>query len=192
MRCPKEGRRPETHPVVDGITERRLANFTGAGYSRGRPKVVQMIWFAVMNALFLKWWFPATARPLVLRMFGAYVGSGVLIRHGVRVHLPWKLRIGDNCWIGEGAWLINLELIDIESNVCISQEAVLCSGGHDHADPQFEYTNAPISVGAGSWIAARAMVLAGVVLPAGSLVPGGAVLRSRRTPRGHAKRDVGN
>ena len=60
------------------------------------------------------------------------------------MHWPWKLSIGDHCWIGEGAWLLNLEPITIGHDVCISQEALLCNGSHDRCDPALEYDNAPI------------------------------------------------
>ena len=40
--------------------------------------------------------------------------------------------------------------------------------------PGFEYDNAPIHVGPGAWIAARAVVLRGVTIPADTLVPAGA------------------
>jgi putative colanic acid biosynthesis acetyltransferase WcaF len=151
--------------------ERRLAAFTGAGYDKGRPVWWQALWFACMNLVFVKWWCPATVRVALLRAFGAEVGSGVLIRHRVRVLWPWKLRIGDDVWIGEGAWLLNLEPITIESNVCVSQEALLCTGSHDRRSPTFEYDNAPIHLRSGCWIGARATVLRGVTVGRGAVVP---------------------
>jgi putative colanic acid biosynthesis acetyltransferase WcaF len=127
-----------------------------------------------MNLVFSTWWCPARLRPAILRAFGADVGKRVLIRHRVRVLWPWKLSIGDDCWIGEQAWLLNLEPITIEHDVCISQEALLCTGSHDHRDPAFGYRNAPITVHSGAWVAARAIVLPGATIQAGQLVPAGA------------------
>ena len=88
---------------------RDLASFTLAGYDKGRGRVVQALWFAVMNLVFMSWLCPASWRVAVLRLFGAEIGDRVVIRHRVRVLWPWKLRIGDDSWIGEGAWLLNLE-----------------------------------------------------------------------------------
>ncbi len=171
--------------TIPGVArERRLRSFTTAGYDKGRGKVWQAAWFAVMNLVFVKWWCPASLRVTLLRTFGAEVGDRVLIRHRVRVLWPWKLSIGDDCWIGEGAWLLNLEPITLEHDVCISQEAMLCTGSHRHGDPAFAYDNAPILVGAGAWIAARAMVLRGSVIGPGMLVPAGAtVARPSTRPR---------
>jgi putative colanic acid biosynthesis acetyltransferase WcaF len=101
----------------------------------------------------------------------------VLIRHRVRVLWPWKLAVGDDCWIGEGVWLLNLEQITIEDDVCLSQEVFLCTGSHKHKDPAFEFDNAPIHVGAGAWIAARAMVLRGTTIAPRQVVQGGIVHR---------------
>ena len=65
---------------------------------------------------------------MLLRAFGADVGRRVLIRHGVRVQWPWKLSVADDVWIGEDAWIINLEPVVIGSDVCVSQGAMLCTG----------------------------------------------------------------
>jgi putative colanic acid biosynthesis acetyltransferase WcaF len=168
----------------------RLSGFTGAGYDKGRPKVVQAAWFAVQSAVFYKWWLPVRFRPMILRAFGASIGEGVFIRHRVRVLWPWKLTIGDNCWIGEDAWLLNLEPITIEHDVCISQGVFLCTGSHDRHSPTFEYDNAPITVKAGAWVAARASVLRGVTIGEGALVPAGVVAKRDVPPGGSAGRPV--
>jgi putative colanic acid biosynthesis acetyltransferase WcaF len=101
----------------DATPQRSLRSFTGAGYDKGRPVAVQALWFAMMNLMFMKWWFPGRWRPTVLRTFGAQIGERVLIRHRVRILWPWKLSISDDCWIGEDAWLLNLEPITIEHDV---------------------------------------------------------------------------
>jgi putative colanic acid biosynthesis acetyltransferase WcaF len=168
------------------VTARRLQDFTGAGHDKGRSTGWQVAWWVVSNLVFRAWWCPARVRPVILRAFGARVGRGVNIRNGVRVHWPWKLEIGDHCWIGEGAWLLNLEPILLGDQVCVSQEAVLCTGSHRLRDPAFAYDNAPIVVGAGAWVALRAIVLRGVVVPADGLVPAGTVLARTPAPAGDA------
>ena len=154
---------------------RCLRNFTGAGYDKGRGFLWQATWFATLNLVFMKWWLPPRLRPIILRLFGASVGQRVLIRHRVRVQWPWKLLIGDDSWVGEGAWLLNLERISIDHDVCISQEAFLCTGSHRHGDSSFEFDNGPITIGAGAWVAARATILRGTTVLPGALVSAGAV-----------------
>lgn len=153
------------------VTPRRLQEFTGAGYDKGRPKLWQAAWFATQNLIFAKWWCPAAWRPKILRLFGAEIGERVFIRHRVRVLWPWKLSIGDDSWIGEGVWLLNLEPISIGQNVCLSQEAFLCTGNHDANDVAFEYLNKPIAVADGAWVGARALVTAGTSIVAGHFIP---------------------
>lgn len=149
---------------------RHLAGFTGAGYDKGRSKLWQALWFATSNLVFQKWWFPVRFRPALLRLFGATMGRNVFIRHRVRVHWPWKLAIGNDCWIGEDAWLLNLEPISIGNDVCISQAAFFCTGSHRWDSPTFEYDNGPIVIDDGAWIAARASVLRGVKIGADAIV----------------------
>lgn len=162
--------------VTPARAHHRLAGFTGRGYDKGRSIVWQALWFATQSLLFGAWWFPLRFRPALLRAFGARVGRGVRIRHHVRVLWPWKLVVGDNSWIGEGAWLLNLEQISIGSDVCVSQEAFLCTGSHLHAEETFEFDNRPITVSDSAWIAAQALVLRGVHIGRGALIGARAVV----------------
>src|SRR5215212_225685 len=149
---------------------RSLAGFRGDGYDKGRRYVVQAIWFAVQNLLFSKWWLPGALRPSLLRIFGAQIGSNVLIRHRVRVLWPWKLAVGDNSWIGEDAWILNLEPVSIGHDVCISQGVFLCTGSHDMSSPTFEYDNGPITIEDQAWLGAQAMILRGVTVGEAAVV----------------------
>ncbi|MDV7132534.1 DapH/DapD/GlmU-related protein [Williamsia muralis] len=159
-----------------------LDSFTGAGYEKGRGRLWQVLWLAV-RSVFQKWWMPAALRVRILRAFGAEIGTGVLIRHDVTIHWPWKLTIGDNSWIGEGAWILNLEPVVIGRNCCISQSVFLCTGSHDRNSPSFEFDNAPITIEDGAWVAARATVLRGVTVGRHAVV-GACALVSRDISEG--------
>ncbi len=183
--APAAGNETTTTDVPDilaprGGAGRRLDTFTPHGYVKGRSVAWQVAWFAVSHLLFQAWWLPARLRPPLLRAFGARIGRGVHIRNGVRIHWPWKLTVGDHVWIGEGAWLLNLELITVANHVCLSQDSVLCTGSHDRDSPAFGFDNAPISVGEGAWVALRAVVLRGVDVPSGATVPAGRVVAYAR------------
>jgi putative colanic acid biosynthesis acetyltransferase WcaF len=155
----------------------RLRHPNPEGYDKGRGRLWQASWFATQNLLWATWWFPRRLRPMVLRAFGAEVGTNVFIRHRVRVLWPWKLSVGSDCLIGEDVWLLNLEPIVIGSDVCLSQGAFLCTGSHDHRSADFAYDNGPITVHDGSWVAAQALVLRGVTLGVGCVVGARAVIR---------------
>jgi putative colanic acid biosynthesis acetyltransferase WcaF len=169
--------------VPHGGTARRLAGFSGVGYDKGRSPVWQAAWLIISGTIFMRAWLPARARVMLLRAFGAEVGRGVLIRHRVRVHWPWKLTVGDDSWIGEGSWILNLEPVTIGANVCVSQDVFLCTGSHDRRSVTFEFDNAPIVVEDGAWIAARATILRGVRIGAAAVV-GASALVTRDVPPG--------
>jgi putative colanic acid biosynthesis acetyltransferase WcaF len=168
--------------VID-VDRRDLAGFTGAGYDKGRPGAVQVLWLLVSGILTTRWWCPMALRLSVLRMFGATIGDGVVVRHRVRIHWPWKLTVGDHSWIGEDVWILNLEPVRIGSHVCVSQGVLLCTGSHDRRSPTFEYDNAPIVVEDGAWVAARATVLRGVTVGADATI-GACALVTRDVPAG--------
>lgn len=176
-----ERRALETQDVIHAsspdLHSWNLSDFTGRGYQIGRPIVVQALWMLVSTTIFMRWWLPSSVRVALLRLFGASIGEHVLLRHRVRVHWPWKLTVHDNVWIGEGAWLLNLEHITIEPNVCISQDVLICTGSHDRRSSSFEFDNSPITIHESSWIAARAIVLAGSRIGPNSVVPAGSCVR---------------
>ena len=146
------------------------------GYDKGRSFVWQVLWQLVSGLVFVRWWCPAGLRVRILRAFGAEIGEGVYIKPRVRVHWPWRLKVGDHSWIGEDAWILNLVQVSIGSQSIISQSALLCSGSHDMHSPTFELDNAPITIGNGTWIAARATVLRGVTVGDGAVVGSGALV----------------
>jgi putative colanic acid biosynthesis acetyltransferase WcaF len=154
--------------------DRSLADFRG---SSGVRKSRFYLWWGFQNSLFANFATPNQFRVFLLRLFGASIGSRVIIRRGVRVHFPWNLTVGDDTWIGEQAWFINHVPITIGSNVCISQGTILTSGSHDMYSASLDYKHAPIEVRDGAWICLRATVLAGVSVGTNSVVSAGEVLR---------------
>lgn len=160
---------------------RRLSTFDGAGYTKGGTWCRRVTWVVAGQPIVRSVFCPPGVRAMILRSFGASIAPGVLIRHDVRVHWPWKLTVGQDSWIGVGAWLLNLEPITIGANVCISQEALLCTGSHRRDDPMFSFDNAPISIHDGAWVAVRATVLKGVTIGRNSVV-GATALVTRDIP----------
>ena len=98
-----------------------------------------------------------------------------MIKPGVRVKSPWRLKVGNHVWLGEDAWIDNLEDVTIGDHVCISQGAYLCTGNHDWRKPSFDYRLAPISVGEGAWIGAKSLVGPGVRIGEAAILTAGSV-----------------
>ena len=152
-----------------------LDRFDNSAYERGRSSVVEALWLVVSGVL-VESWLPGSAfRIYLLRLFGARIGPGVVIKPHVRIKFPWRLSIGDNSWIGEGVWIDNLAQVDVGANCCISQGAYLCTGSHDWSLPAFDLITRPITIGDGAWICAQARVSPGVKVGAGAVLGFGAI-----------------
>jgi putative colanic acid biosynthesis acetyltransferase WcaF len=156
---------------------RKLSDFASIDYIRGRSKFTLSIWFIIQNLFFKNFLMPARGRVLLLRLFGAKIGGHVQIRRGVRVHFPWNLEIGNDCWIGEEVWFISHVSISIADNVAISQRAIISSGGHDHKSLSLAYKHAPVIIKAGAWVCLDAKVLPGTVIGEFSVIAAGEVAR---------------
>ncbi len=153
-----------------------LADFSPKGFDKGAGKAKQALWYFV-NALFVRAsWNPFMGvKIFMLRLFGARIGKGLVIKNNVTVKFPWKLEIGDNCWIGENAWIDNLDRVRIGNDVCISQAAMLLTGNHDYTVYNMPYRNAPITVGDGAWIGAKAVVCPGVEVGSNAVLTVGSI-----------------
>ena len=88
---------------------------------------------------------------------------------------PWNVVVGDNCWLGEGCWIDNLDKVFIGSNVCISQGAMLLTGNHDYTISSMPYRNAAIHIGDGAWIGAKTVVCPGVTVHDNAVLTVGSV-----------------
>jgi putative colanic acid biosynthesis acetyltransferase WcaF len=103
-------------------------------------------------------------KVFLLRLFGAKVGKGVVIKPNVNIKYPWLLEIGDYTWIGERAWIDNLAQVKIGKNCCISQGAMLLCGNHNYKKPTFDLIVKPITLEDGAWVGALSVVCPGVTI----------------------------
>jgi len=130
----------------------------------GRPVLTQIVWYLICNLVFKNPFFLSSQiKVILLRLFGAKIGSGVYIKTGVNIKYPWKLSIGDHSWIGENVWIDNLSEVSIGDNVCISQGAMMLTGSHDHTKITFDFISDRIILENGVWIGCKAVVSGGVI-----------------------------
>ena len=147
------------------------------GLSRGRNKLIEIIWYFIKMFFFLSAFpFPNKLKCFLLKLFGAKIGIGVIIKPRVNIHFPWKLEIGNYTWIGEEVFILNFEKLKIGSNVCVSQRAFLCGGNHDFRDPVMPYRNGPITLEDGSWVGAGCFIGPSVTIGVDTVVAAGSIV----------------
>jgi len=174
----------------------RLDQFDNSSFDRSVPKWKEALWWVVRSLFFAPWFpIPSPIKVAVLRLFGAKMGQGVVIRSRVNITFPWKIVIGDHVWIGDEVQILSLERVVIGSNVCLSQRAFLCTGSHDFSKENFDLITKPIEIGNGCWIGAQAFVGPGVCFGEGSRCLAGAVVvkdvRAGHTVGGVPAREAG-
>ena len=154
-----------------------LANFNNDTFSRDAGRLKETCWLLLRRIFFecsvMPWY---RLRRSILSRFGGKISRSVITKPGCKITFPWKLSVGEHSWLGEDAWLMNLEQITIGNNVCISQRAILCTGNHDWLAPAFDLIVKPIIVEDKVWIGANAFVGPGVTLHEGCVVTAGSVV----------------
>ena len=159
-----------------------LDRFDNSGFDRGAAAWVEALWRVCEGLLFASW-IPGSAwRAALLRMFGAKVGQGVVIKPRVRVKFPWTLRIGDHSWVGESAWIDNLDEVVIGAHCCLSQGVYLCTGNHRWDDDAFALETRPIRLEDHCWLGAYGRVAPGVTCGQGAVLIMGAVANADLAP----------
>lgn len=155
----------------------KLSEFQPKGLDRGVSKSKEILWYLIKCVFFLSAFpFPSSIKIFLLKMFGAKVGSGIIIKPRVNIHFPWKLSIGDHVWIGEEVFILNFEPLTVGDNVCISQRAFLCGGNHNFRDPKMSFRNGSISLNDGVWVGASVFVGPNVTVGTDSVLSAGSVV----------------
>ena len=182
----------DSHPyhgdAADAPGERgkvRLAEYDNRWYAPGRPVLVRLLWLGASRFFFttsLPW--PSTWKRVILRAFGASIGAAVVIKPSVRIKYPWNLSIGDQAWIGEGAWLDSLVPIRIGANACLSQGVMIETGNHDWSRSTFDLVVKEVVIEDGAWAAVRSLLLPGARLASHAVLGAGSVLAGDTEPYG--------
>ena len=161
----------QSTPVLDAKPLVDLRQYDQANCDRGRPSWLIILWWLVQAIAF-----PLSLhnfngfRAWLLRLFGAQIGKGVVIRPTARFTYPWKVAIDDYSWIGDDVVFYSVDQIQVGCHCVISQKSYLCTGSHDLQNPNFSLITAPIKIGNGVWIASDCFVAAGVTIGANSVI----------------------
>jgi putative colanic acid biosynthesis acetyltransferase WcaF len=138
---------------------------------RGRSKVFVQLWWLVQSTLFaMSPQFMYSWRAWLLKLFGAKIGKGTILRPSVKTPYPWKLTIGDHCHIGDDVQLYTYGEIEIGDCAVVSQRSYLCTGSHDYTSQTFDLIASKIVIGSEAWVATDVFVAPGVVIGHGAVI----------------------
>jgi acetyltransferase-like isoleucine patch superfamily enzyme len=86
-----------------------------------------------------------------------------------------RIRIGDRCFVNCGTVLISVLEVEIGNDVALANEVYIMDS-NSHGVEGREHVEAPVRIGDGSWLGARAMVLPGVTIGKRVVVAAGSVV----------------
>lgn len=156
-----------------------LSKYDNSWYNPGGNTLKRILWYFTNLLVIKNHWNPVSSlRVLALRLFGAKIGRGVVIKPGVSVKYPWMLEIGDYSWIGEDVWIDNLAQVSIGANCCISQGAMLLCGNHNYKLETFDLMVKSIIIEDGAWIGAQSTVCPGVMVKKEAVLAVGSIATS--------------
>lgn len=148
-----------------------LDRYDKGNYTPGAPFLYLICWYLIGCPLLRsRVLFSSRTKRLILRLFGARIGRGVILKPGLRVKFPWRLSIEDWSWIGEDVWIDNLAAVSIGSHCCISQGVYICTGNHRWSEDSFCLDARPIRIESHSWIGAKSCLGPGVTVREGAVV----------------------
>ncbi len=122
-------------------------------------------------------------RARLLRLLGfsigprtAFWGTPTLVGAGP---ITERLRIGADCWFNVGCFFELNDRIEVGDRVAFGHQVMVLTGTHELGPGDRRsgpLTTAPVRIGAGAWIGARATLLPGVEVGEGAVIAAGAVV----------------
>jgi len=149
--------------MLDKQKKTHLHKYDNSWYSPKANIIKRLFWYYTNIIFFNNAFFPINfIKVFLLRIFGAKIGKGLIIKPSVNIKYPWLLNIGNHVWIGEKVWIDNLVQVTIKDNVCISQGAYLLTGNHNYKKESFDLITGEIILEEGVWLGAKSIITPGV------------------------------
>ena len=98
------------------------------------------------------------------------IGKNSNLQMGIRVYSPNKIRIGDNCSIGNNSLLDGRRGIEIGDNVDIAGYVKVLTLGHDLDDSSYKTIGGKVSIKNHASIFTGASILPGLIIEEGSVI----------------------
>lgn len=118
-------------------------------------------------------WTPKPLNPwrlFWLRAFGAKIEGTPFVHQRARIEIPWNLTLHDRACLGDRANAYSLGEIEIGAHATVAQEVYLSTGSHDFTQSGIPLTTGTITIGEGVFLGARAFVMPGITIGAGSVI----------------------
>jgi putative colanic acid biosynthesis acetyltransferase WcaF len=144
--------------------------FVGPTFSLSN-RLKRVLWRITWAALAS--WTPPPARLwrlALLRAFGADISWKANVYASAKVWAPWNLQMADQAALAPDVTVYNIARVSLGAKAIVSQGAHLCTGTHDHRDPEFPLYAKPIHIGRRAWVCAEAFVGPGVTMAEGSVL----------------------
>lgn len=131
-----------------------------------RDRIYRNIWRVVSYVPFnyLPHYSGIFLRNLILKVFGAKLGKGVVVNNKVKIYSPRNIFLDDNSSVGPGVLLYSVNEIRVGKGTVISQNSELITASHDYTNSHFELKTKPITIGDYCWLAQGTCILPGVTL----------------------------
>jgi len=136
-----------------------------------KVKLKRGLWSFVIQPLVR--WLPKSCSPIriwALRLMGASIGERCLILPGVKVLMPWNLKLAHCVAIGERVNIYNFAQVTIDRMTVVSQYCFLCTGSHDYSRGDMPLIYDPITIGSECWVAAGVFLAPGIQIPNGAVI----------------------
>jgi len=149
----------EAQSILDGAS-----GFVGPSFSF-KNRLMRVAWNIVYVVLFRTSPRPFHAwRSILLKAFGAKLGTNVHVYGRAKIWAPWNLILEDEASIADDVTCYCIAPITLGKRAIVSQGAHLCTGTHDYTSPNFQLIAAPIRIEEGAWVCTEAFVGPGVTI----------------------------
>jgi putative colanic acid biosynthesis acetyltransferase WcaF len=162
--------RPSTAPTLAPSSKQvdvsGYSSHFGLGHKAARAswRLVWMLLFRPSPVFMFGW------RRMLLRAFGARMGTRAVVYPSTRIWAPWHLEMGAFACLGPHSDCYCVDRVTLGAHATVSQSAVLCTASHDITDPGMRLMTAPIVLGDGAWVAQGAFIHPGRHIGEGAVV----------------------
>ncbi len=100
----------------------------------------------------------------LLCLFGAKIAKTCTVYSSANIFMPQNLIMDDHACLAGHTIVENAAIVHLKEYSIVSQYSYLCTASHDIRDKDFPQFSKLITVGKGSWVAARCFVGPGVTI----------------------------